>query len=554
MNQRRVVCWSVRFAATVLVSTLFLLCAIVGFSQQVPQRLHKHVPVTVSSGEAEFVDALPAAQTVDLTIVLPVRNQARLTELLQELYDPSSPQYLHFLSVEEFTDQFGPTEQDYTKVIAWAVNHGLKIKEQSQNRLILEASGTAAQVNAALNISMSIYRDPKENRTFYSADREPTLDLDTPVAHIDGLNNYSIPEPMVRFATNASSVPEVAGAGPGGSYLGSDMRAAYYGGGLLTGAGQCVGLFEFGGYRLSDVNLTFNNADQTNSVPINNVLVNGASGAAGSSGDTEEVADIAQAIGMAPGLSQVRVYIGPSGSDASIFNAMATDNLCKQLSVSWSWEPDDPSSDDPIFEEFATQGQSVFVASGDDGAYDASLSPYFYPAEDDYVTAVGGTHLFTNYAAGPWVAETAWNNPPYGSGGGVSPDDISIPGWQNGVANSSNDGSTSYRNVPDVAMEADFDNYVCDLGACAADVGGTSFAAPRWAGFTALINQQAIETGVAPHGFGFLDPTIYSIGSGANYTTDFHDITTGNNNTDNQPVWYNAVTGYDLVTGWGSPS
>src|SRR4029077_4331251 len=98
------------------------------------------------------------------------------------------------------------------------------------------------------------------------------------------------------------------GTGPGGYYLGSDMRAAYYGGSLLTGAGQCVGIFEYGGYRLSDVNLTFANAGQSYSVPINNVLLDGASAAAGSD-DSEQVLDIVQAISMAPGLSQVRVYI-----------------------------------------------------------------------------------------------------------------------------------------------------------------------------------------------------------------------------------------------------
>jgi len=354
---------------------------------------------------------------------------------------------------------------------------------------------------------------------------------------------------MHKLRKNGAPIANVTGSGPGGSYLGSDMRAAYYGGSLLTGAGQCVGLLQFGGYRLSDVNMTFANAGQSYSVPINNVLLNGASGAAGSD-DTEQVLDIVQAISMAPGLSQIRVYIGTPGNDATIFNTMATENVCKQLSVSWAWTPDDPWSDDSIFQEFAAQGQSVFVASGDFGAYDAAVSPYFYPAEDAYVTAVGGTHLETNYASGPWVTETAWNTPPYGSGGGISPDYIPIPSWQQVVA-----GSLPFRNVPDVSMEADNDNYFCNLGTCESGAGGTSFAAPRWAGFMALINQQATEAGTAPKGgIGFLNPTIYSIGAGANYTADFHDVTSGNNDTDNQPVWYNAITGYDLVTGWGSPN
>ncbi|HEY2468940.1 MAG TPA: Ig-like domain repeat protein [Terracidiphilus sp.] len=512
------------------------------------------MPSVVASGQAKFVDKLPTTQRIEMTIVLPVRNQAELTNLLRDLYDPASPEYRRFLTVQEFTNQFGPTEQDYDGVIRWAKSQDLTVRRESKNRMVLDVSGTVAQANAALNVSMNLYHDADRKRDFYSIDREPTLPLTARIAHIEGLNNYSVPRPMIKLAKKAGTVANVTGSGPGGYYLGSDMRAAYYGGTLLTGTGQSVGIFEFGGYRLSDVNLTFNNAGQSYSVPINNVLIDGASTEAGSD-DSEQVLDIVQAIGMAPGLSQVRVYIGNSGYDADIFNSMATEDICKQISVSWGWSPDDPSTDDSIFQEFAAQGQSIFVASGDDGAYDATISPYFYPAEDDYVTAVGGTHLTTNYGGGPWVAESAWNNPPSGSGGGVSPDSILIPSWQQGVATYNNGGSTYLRNVPDVAMEADIDNYYCYMGTCSGGAGGTSFAAPRWAGLMALINEQATETGNAPTGgLGSINPTIYSIGEGSNYNSEFHDVATGNNDSDNQPVWYSAVTGYDLVTGWGSPN
>lgn len=159
----------------------------------------------------------------------------------------------------------------------------------------------------------------------------------------------------------------------------------------------------------------------------------------------------------------------------------------------------------------------------------------------------------TNYGGGPWVAESAWNSPPFASGGGISPDGLLIPSWQQGVANYNNAGSTSLRNVPDVAMEADLDNYFCGMGTCGS-AGGTSFASPRWAAFMALINEQATETGKATGGLGFINPAIYSIGKGSDYNNDFHDIATGNNDSDNQPIWYNAVSGYDLVTGWGSPN
>ena len=115
------------------------------------------------------------------------------------------------------------------------------------------------------------------------------------------------------------------------------------------------------------------------------------------------------------------------------------------------------------------------------------------------------------------------------------------------MINSNNMGSTEYRNGPDVSANADFTFYVCaDQTTCTAnDYGGTSFAAPMWAGYIALANQKSAATSGPP--VGFINPAIYSFGVSANYDTDFHDITIGNND-------YPAVTGYDLATGWGSPN
>jgi subtilase family serine protease len=225
---------------------------------------------------------------------------------------------------------------------------------------------------------------------------------------------------------------------------------------------------------------------------------------------------------------------------------MATDNIAKSLSCSWGWSPADPTSDDPIFKEFAAQGQTLFVASGDSGAY-STRSRYVYPADDAYVTSVGGTDLTTASAGGAWKSETAWSS----SGGGVSPNKIAIPSYQTttGVITAANKGSKIYRNAPDVAAEANTDNYICYDGTCAGGWGGTSFAAPRWAGYLALVNQQSMAHGDNKvGGVGFINPAIYSIGLGSNYGANFHDITSGNNGT------YSTQKGYDLVTGWGSPN
>jgi kumamolisin len=265
--------------------------------------------------------------------------------------------------------------------------------------------------------------------------------------------------------------------------------------------------------------------------------------AGGKCDDTEQTLDMTQALGMAPGLASMVVYIG--STDTAIISAMTTHSpLPTTIGCSWGWTPDDPTTLDPYFQKMAAQGQNFFAASGDSSTWSASNEAW--PADDAYVVAVGGTDLVTASAAGPWKSETAWVD----SGGGVSPDGIAIPSWQqlSGVINSSNKGSTSLRNGPDVSANANFTFYTCsDQTACLANsYGGTSFAAPMWAGYIALANQQAVASGGKT--LGFINPTIYAQNVTPAYATDFHDITSGTSGS------YSATTGFDLVTGWGSPN
>ena len=538
-----------RFETKSLIASLRRLLAgtLLSFLAPVPtlgqgQVLTGHVREAVSSGQAAWAGLLPRTQTLRLNIALPLRNESELDELLQQMYDPESSSYRHFLSVEEFTERFGPSQEDYNAVIRFAQANGLTVTGTAPNRMIVDVAGPVANIERAFHVTLGWYQHPTERRTFYAPDREPTADLPVPLWHITGLDNFSVPHPAsLRRAPAAKS--NATGSGPGGYFIGSDMRAAYYGGTALTGSGQSVGLVEFAGYNINDVDAYFSKVGQTLSVAVVGVSTDGSSlSCTGSCDDTEQVLDIEEAISMAPGMSQVRVYVSDT-SDVSIFNRMATDNISKSLSCSWGWSPADPSSDDPIFKEFAAQGQNLFVASGDSGAY-RSKSKYVYPADDAYVTSVGGTDLTTNGAGGPWKSETAWRY----SGGGISPDKIAIPSYQTtpGVITAANKGSTTYRNSPDVAAEANTDNYICYDGTCAGGWGGTSFAAPRWAGYLALVNEQAAANGLGT--LGFINPALYSIGLGPSYGTDFHDITSGSNGT------YSAEKGYDLVTGWGSPN
>src|SRR5947209_18725049 len=150
---------------------------------------------------------------------------------------------------------------------------------------------------------------------------------------------------------------------------------------------------------------------------------------------------------MAPGLSAIIVYEGQSGND--ILNRMATDNLAKQLSASWTFGID--ATTEQIFQQFAAQGQSYFNASGDSDAYSGTIST---PSDDPFVISVGGTTLTTGSGAS-YSSERVWNRGGnVGTGGGISTT-YAIPSWQQGVNMSANSGSLTKRNIPDVAMIAD---------------------------------------------------------------------------------------------------
>jgi kumamolisin len=526
---------------------------------QAQSLMTRHVREAVLDGQALSVGRLPATQTMQLNIVLPLRNQGELDNFLRELSDPSSGMYRRFLTVPEFTERFGPTQADYDAVVRFAKANGFTVVGGTRDGMDVQIVGPVSAVEKAFHVTMGTYQHPTEDRIFYAPDREPTINLPFQLWHISGMDNYSIPHPMFvkksdYAAAHGIDVEKVVshattGSGPSASFLGSDMRAAYYGGTALTGAGQNLGLFEYLGTDLADLTTYYKNVGQTNNVPITLLSTDGTSTscvdtrAGGDCDDTEQTLDMTQAIGMAPGLASLVMYIG--STDTAIISAMTTHSpLPTTIGCSWGWTPADPSTLNPYFQKMSAQGQNFFAASGD--SYTWSTRNEAWPADKAYVVSVGGTDLITASAGGTWKSETAWVD----SGGGISPDAIPIPSWQqiSGVINSSNKGSTTLRNGPDVSANANFTFYVCaDQTTCTAnDYGGTSFATPMWAGYIALVNQQLAANGDPT--IGFINPTIYAQNVTSSYGTDFHDITSGTSGS------YSAVTGYDLVTGWGSPN
>ena len=502
-------------------------------------------PAVVANHSVQPLERLAATNRLNVAIGLPGRNPEALATLLQQLYDPASTNFHQFLTTEQFTESFGPSEENYEAVIAFAEARGLSVTATYPNRMIVDVSGSVVEMEAAFHVTLRVYQHPTEKRTFYAPDGEPSLDLAVPVLRISGLDNYSLPRPRLKatpVAGGQQAAPQ-AGSGPSGTYMGYDFRAAYVPGSPVVGTGQTVGLLEFDGYNASDITYYEAKAGLP-SVTVTNVLLDGVTGRP-SGGEVEVCLDIEVAISMAPGLSAVIVYEGADWHD--ILNRMASDNLAKQISCSW-YSPGggpDPVADQ-IWQEMAAQGQGFFNASGDDDAY---TGPIDFPGDTPYITQVGGTTLTTTGPGGAWLTEKVWNwGSGIGSGGGVSTS-YAIPSYQTNIDMTANQGSTTKRNTPDVAMTAD--NVYVRVDGQDYDVGGTSCAAPLWAGFSALINQAALATG-SPS-VGFLNPAVYALGKSAALTNNFHDITIGNNESPTSPTKFVAVPGYDLCTGWGTP-
>ena len=548
---------------------MVFLCAASGASGAPLKVLHGHVPVPGLKAKGD----LPGTNELRMAIGLPLHNPEALKAFMDQLYDPKSPGYRQFLTQNEFDARFGPTLEDYAAVKAFAVSNGLTILETCSNRIVLDVSGPALAVEKAFHVKLHVYRHPTENRDFYAPDTEPTVDAALPVADVQGISDFPKPHPhFVVKDTTASAHPKNGTAPDGsGDLFGNDFRNAYAPGVALTGAGQSVCLFEADAFTNSDIAAYANAAGNgRNNIVLQTVLVDSFRGRAGS-GNLEVCLDIEMAMSMAPGLTKIIVVEGNPRNyiPNDILNSMLSfSSTAKNLSSSWGWDGGPSTTTDNIFTNMAAVGQTFFNASGDSCAFTAGSSSVNGvdnpsipngPSSSPIITQVGGTTMTMNGSGASYAGEVVWNwgteigssEDGVGSSGGVS-SSYSIPPWQAGVANLvAAGGSTSFRNIPDVAADADNVYVKYGNGKSTDGIGGTSCAAPLWAGFMALVNQQAAANSNPP--VGFVNPALYSIASGPNYSTCFNDVTSGNNTWSSSPSLFVAGTGYDLCTGLGSP-
>jgi kumamolisin len=502
-------------------------------SQSPASRVALNSEAVSAVSQATHLGALASSDRLSLEISLAPRNEAGLNSFIKTVSDPSSKDYKDYLTVGEYASRYGASSTTIAAVTSYLKSEGLSVGAVTANHLTIATSGTVAQVDKAFGVSVQTYHEATGDRDFYANSAAPTLPagLAAEISGIAGLSSYA---EHTSYDATAKATPHASSSiltptkARSGYNLTTDISDGY------KGTGQTIGLAEFSSYTASDV-AKYDSNYSLGATAASVVKVDG--GSTDDSGEDEDELDIEVEYALAPAAT-VKVYEAPNtdAGEVALYAALVSADV-NEISTSWGepeTEEDNLASDDADFQEAAAQGQSVYAASGDDGADDngSSLS-VDYPASDPYVTGVGGTSL-TLTSAGAWSKEVAWSD----GGGGISTE-WAKPSFQDSV------NTGSYRDVPDVSASAAEASawYIYTEGEWT-DVWGTSAAAPNWAAFTADYNTAAGDLGKAK--FGFADSFIYTVAESSEYSSAFHDITSGNNGG------YSAGTGYDKATGWGS--
>ncbi|MFI6624829.1 protease pro-enzyme activation domain-containing protein [Streptomyces sp. NPDC050528] len=481
--------------------------------------------------DAARTGAVSAAKRISVAISLTPRNDRSLDTFVADVSNPRSSSYGHYLTKAQFAARFGRTDAEVKQVKDFLRAQGLTVGKVHSGNLLVDASGTAAQLEKAFGTKLSTWKDAKSGRAFYANETAPTLPTGIAglVSDVTGLNNRA----QLHHQGSAKVNPH---NGPGGGYTPAQIKGGYNVSGTYTGSGQKIALLEFDGFAQSNITKYDTNYSLGSPTPTVS-KVDGGSGALGD-GQVEVELDIEVLHAIAP-KANVTVFEGPNSDAGEVDTYQAiVDSGIPTTSISWGASESQRTTSninavDAVFKAGAAEGLGFYAASGDDGSDDAGdgTTTVDYPAADPYVTGVGGTTL-TVTSANAWSKETAWS----GGGGGKS-SVFKIPSWQTAVQKSAGGG---YRQVPDVSALANPSPGVSIYSQGSwGTVGGTSAAAPEWAAFGALYNQQAAAAGKA--NLGFANPALYTASG-----TGFHDITSGSNGA------YSAASGWDFTTGWGS--
>lgn len=553
-----------------------------------------HVPAQILTSAR--VQSTPPDEFVELSLVVRP-DQALLDKTLAELYGPDAGPNKKFLTPVEFAQKFDlARKRQALKDFASAAGLAVDAADDRPESLFVKVSGPASRVNQAFGVQLNSYR-AADGQVFRANATDPMIpaSLAPHLNAVVGLSNFRgarkphvsgfrpVPSRAIAGIAPSAAAPSAVlpgGTGPGGGLAPADIKTIYTVSGALTGSGQNVAILEFDGYNPADI-AAYQARFGLGSAPVTFMSVSGQANLCGAgqnqpcnattlasdqAGMAEVALDIELVLALVPAASNILVYTGPNttAGTLAIYNAIATDNTAKVVSISWGMDVNsaylnsasEMASESLVFQQMAAQGQTVFAAAGDAGAYDAlgnTTRIVDNPAAQPYVTGVGGTSLWGSVSNS---SETVWNEGynsgagRYWAGGGGIANYVGgattfwpLPAYQSGVAGTQ---SQSFRNVPDVALNANGTTspYIIYVGGNWYYSGGTSAAAPLWAALAAQINQKRATFGNGP--LGFANTPLYKLGASASYTADFSDVTTGNNG------FYSAGTGYDNATGLGS--
>ncbi|HEY4128655.1 MAG TPA: protease pro-enzyme activation domain-containing protein [Gammaproteobacteria bacterium] len=499
-------------------------------------------PATSLRGNDMPTGALEATQPIHVVITLKLRNEAQLDKFLA---DPHHA----VLSPEQFTERYSPTQAQAKVVANFLSRSGFKNVEISSNRLLVSADGRADLAQDAFQTKLIhvLTHDGREAFANSSEVRVP-VSMQGTVQAVLGLQTVHQGHTFAKFAQVPGGHVD-ATTGTASGHNPTNFASIYGDSSLATASSVPVGIVTEGKLTniLSDLS-KFTTQNGLPAVTTQTVNTNGTS--TDTSGDGEWDLDSQDIEGISGGVQKIIFYNIPSLSDANMtadFNAIVTANAVKVINVSiGECESDAQSdgsaaSDDTIFKQADAQGQTFSISTGDSGADECGtggVTPS-WPATSQYVIAAGGTELFTSGTT-TWASETVWNELSKGEGAtGGSPSTFEpMPSWQSGVGQ--NAGHTK-RGVPDIAFDGDPESGALVIvdGAANQQIGGTSLSSPLFVGTWARVLQAKGQT------LGFAAPLIYA-DAAAHASTDFHDVTSGNNSGET------AAAGWDYTTGFGS--
>ncbi len=537
-----------------MIAVIGAIALIIGVtSMDEPTRSETHdAAVTPAATPFTEVGATPADREVTLDLVLAYPGREAMQAYALSVGDPASPDYRRFLTADEIGRRFGPDDETIRTVAAWADEHDLAIVATSRQRTTVSLAAPARAVEAAFGVALRDFADA-DGRIYHAPVEAPAVPpaLDGIVAAIDGLD---------ARPTERPAMAGLIAAGPAGGMTPAIIDRVYELEGLRAlgfhGEGQTVAIVSLDTFDPGDVT-AFDRIAAVSGPAVQVIKVNGGVATPGD-GQGEVNLDIDVIRAVAP-KAQILDYEAPNkaGSIPAVMDRIVADGRADVVSISWGSCESNRTADamarmSASMAAAAAAGITVFVASGDHGAYDCvdqdreDLSVAVdSPASDANVIGVGGTYLMMQQD-GTVIDEVAWEEPltGWGPGGGLSTVNRR-PAWQRGPG-VDNGSSNGMRQVPDVAAAADpASGFLTVSEGESGSSGGTSAAAPFWAAYTLLVRQLAAQQGVDR--LGALGPTLYAVAATQPAGSVFRDVTRGGNLRDD------AAPGWDYATGLGSP-